>query len=356
LPVIPFIYPSIALNMNRTLGGFLNSCFKSEQLKAILTANMAYYHDDPSSLSLLFFSVAQGGYFKGGSYYIQQGSQELSYYLASVIKENGGKILYEHLVTKIITENSRAIGVEYQSKENNKNLILRVYAETIIANAAIPIVANKLLTGDDACKMKKKIRNLENSCSFFIVFLVFKKPLKETGNRYYSTFINNNENFKVSDWKDLHTKDFSKRPFFFCDYSQIDARLSEDDKGQGVICCTDYIKNWENLSVDEYRAKKDKCAQDLIDQLDKSIPGTKENINYYEVGTPKTLERYILTPGGSVYGFAQTIKQAVPRRISVKSPVKNLYFASAWSFPGGGFTGAIMSGYQCARSVYHHKK
>jgi all-trans-retinol 13,14-reductase len=351
LPIIPFIFPSIAFNMNKTLGGFLGKCIKNEQLKACIAANIAYYHDDPNTMSLLFFSVAQGGFYRGGSYYIRGGSQELSNYLSSVICSNGGKILFNNLATKIIIENSKAIGVEYKPKNDPDKSINRAYAKYVIANSAIPNVAEKLLSGKEALKLKNKIAGLENSCSFFVVFLVFKKPLKDIGNKHYITFVNTEPFFKLSEWKKLHNDDYSKRPFFFCDYSQIDAKLADNGIAQGVICSTDYISNWQNLSIDEYRVKKEKCAQEFLDQLEKVIPGVKDNVDYYEIGTPKTLERYILTPGGSVYGFAQTVRQAVPRRMAVKSPIKNLFFASAWSFPGGGFTGAIMSGYQCARSI-----
>ena len=31
--------------------------------------------------------------------------------------------------------------------------------------------------------------------------------------------------------------------------------------------------------------------------------------------------------------------------------VKNLHFASAWGFPGGGFTGDLLSGYLAARNI-----
>ena len=34
-----------------------------------------------------------------------------------------------------------------------------------------------------------------------------------------------------------------------------------------------------------------------------------------------------------------------------KSLVKNLYFASAWAAPGGGFTGAVIGGWFCAHEV-----
>jgi ferredoxin-NADP reductase len=35
-----------------------------------------------------------------------------------------------------------------------------------------------------------------------------------------------------------------------------------------------------------------------------------------------------------------------------KSPIQNLSFAGAWSFPGGGFTGTIIGGYLCGTSVH----
>jgi len=51
------------------------------------------------------------------------------------------------------------------------------------------------------------------------------------------------------------------------------------------------------------------------------------------------------TPYGSTYGFAQTKEQAGLKRIAAKSPVGGLFFASAWTFPGGGFSGAMIGGY-----------
>jgi phytoene dehydrogenase-like protein len=349
LAIMPFVYPNIVLNMFTTVGKFLDCCTKNEQLKACLVANMSYYHDDPYSMSLLYFSAAQGEFFNG-SYFIQGGSQELSNHLASVVTANGGNILYEHMVTRIITKNNKAVGVEFYQKKN-EGTKLTEHANIIVANAAIPQVEAKLLLQDVALSLKKKIKGLTNSCSFLVIFLQFKKPVKELGNNSYTIFVNENSHFKIKNWKALHDEDYENRPFYFCDYSQIDAKLCPPEKGQGIICCTDYLENWENLSTDEYKRKKAEVAEILIERLNKIIPGIKDEIEHFEAGTPKTIERYILTPGGSVYGFAQTVRQAVPFRLSVKSPVKNLYFASSWAFPGGGFTGAIISGYTCARTI-----
>jgi phytoene dehydrogenase-like protein len=145
--------------------------------------------------------------------------------------------------------------------------------------------------------------------------------------------------------------DWSKRGFVFVDYSQIDSQLAPENKGLGVICTFDYLSDWESLSKEKYRAKKEEVAQVFIERLDKLIPGIKEEIELYEVGTSKTIKRYTLNPEGTPYGFAQIPKQAGRKRIQQKSPIENLYFASAWSMPGLGFSGAIIGGYFCAEEI-----
>ena len=102
------------------------------------------------------------------------------------------------------------------------------------------------------------------------------------------------------------------------------------------------------MSRTEYLAKKEWVAQTFIDRLEKTHPGIKDAIEYYELGTAKTVQRYILTPKGSVYGFAQTPEKVTSEEIK---SIENLYFASAWAKLGGGYSGAIYNGYVCALNI-----
>ncbi len=79
-------------------------------------------------------------------------------------------------------------------------------------------------------------------------------------------------------------------------------------------------------------------------------------IEYSEVGSPKTIQRYTLNPEGTPYGFAQTPHQSIANRIKQRGVLKGLYYASAWTLPGGGFTGAINSGYRCASDILYAEK
>ena len=103
--------------------------------------------------------------------------------------------------------------------------------------------------------------------------------------------------------------------------------------------------HWQIVSPEEYQSKKKDTAQLLIGRLDKVIPGISDAVDYFEVGTPKTILVIKKNTYGNIYGFAQTIEHVELKRITAKSPVGGLYFASAWAFPGGGFSGAMIGGY-----------
>ena len=350
-PIFPILFPKLVSYQNKTVGNFLDSTMRSDDLKLVLMGNLAYYHDDPYSMSMLYYSAGHGSYYSGGGWYIKGGSQKLSDYLSQVIKDNGGEVILNHLVTKILTENNRAVGVEYRKRLPENSETLKVFAQKIIANAAIPNVANDLLSPEASRRLRSQIGNLAIACSLLTVYLGFKKPVRELGNKHYSTVVFDPNIRKQADILKNSRGDFRARNFIFVDYSQIDSGLAPEGKSLGVITTLDYSSDWENLSTQEYRAKKEAVAQILIERLDNFIPGIKKEIEYYEVGTSKTIRRYTLNPEGSAYGYAQIPGQAGMRRIRQKSPIKNLYFASAWTSPGGGFSGAIVSGYFCAEEI-----
>lgn len=352
LPVFPLLYRNVMMREKANLGDFLDSIIKDEDLKLVLLANLGYYHDNPYTMSLLYYAAAQGSYFSGGGHFIKGGSQKLSDYLASVIVSNGGEVLLKHLVTEIITKDNKAIGVRYKKKSGRDTETQEAFGSYIVANAAIPNVVNELLPPSEARdKLASMVSKQEVACSLISIYLGFKRSPNELGNNHYSTFVLGEDVARQSDWAAGCRADWSKRGFVFVDYSQIDSQLASEGKSVGAICTFDYLSDWEDLSKEEYRAKKEGVTQVLIERLDKIIPGIKEEIEYCEAGTAKTMKRYTLNPKGTAYGFAQLPEQSGRKRIPQKSSIENLYFASAWTMPGHGFSGAIMSGYTCAATL-----
>jgi phytoene dehydrogenase-like protein len=335
-----------------SIGEFLDSIIRNEDLKLILLGNLGYFHDDPYSLSLSYYSISQGSYFTGGASFIKGGSQKLSDHLADFIRNHGGEVLLNHLVTGIKTDNNKTTGILYKRKNDPGTGILEASADDIIANNAMPNVAD-LLPEENSTGLKNELQQQTTSASLLTIYLGFNKPVKELGYRNYSTFVYDSS---ITSQRDIHKNnrdDFALRSFTFIDYGQVDSKLAPPGKSVGTICCIDYLKDWEDLDRATYISKKEQVALTLIKRLEKLIPGVGNIIEYYEVGTPYTLKRYTHNPGGAVYGFAQTPSRKV---IDTSKLPDNLHFASAWGKTGGGFSGAIYGGYLCAINMLRKKQ
>jgi len=334
-----------------SVGSFLDSIISNDDLKLILLGNLGYFHDDPYSLSLAYYSIAEGSYYSNGASFIRGGSQRLSDHLAAYIISHGGQVLLNHLVTGVRVKDGRATGVTCRKRNGSAQNPVEYTAGEIVANNAIPALAD-LLPPEPGAQLKDECSGLNTGASLLTVYFGFNRPLRELGHTYYSTFIYDSSVRTQADIAANNRDDFSRRSFTFVDYSQIDSGLAPAGKGVGAVCCIDYLADWDNLSKDEYDQKKEYVAKAFIERLGEVIPGIKDVIGYYEVGTPVTVKRYTLNPGGAVYGFAQNPGRKV---IDSFKPVENLHFASAWGRTGGGFSGAIAGGYLCAFNILRKK-
>jgi all-trans-retinol 13,14-reductase len=336
---------------DKSLGKFLDSIISDDELKLILLGNLGYFHDDPYSISLTYYSVAQGSYFNGGASFIKGGSQKLSDHFADFIRKNGGDVVLNHLVNKLIIENNKLVGVSYIKHGKSSSDIINAFADEIVANAAMQNIA-ELLPERPAAILRKEISKQKSGASLLTIYFGFKSPLDKLGNLHYSTFVFDSSVKTQADILKNNQGDFQNRSFTFIDYGRIDSGLALSGKSVGALCCIDYLKDWENLSDEEYKSKKEMVAGIFIKKLEDLIPGITGEIEYYEVGTSATINRYTMNPNGAVYGFAQTPGKTV---VDTSEIFENLHFASAWGKTGGGFSGAIYSGFLCAYNILRKK-
>jgi phytoene dehydrogenase-like protein len=344
---MPLLYPNIVEASRHTVGSWLDKYITNEKLKLDLAAHVIYYCDDPYVLSMFYFGLPQSGFIGGGGHFIKGGSQKLSSHLANYIEKNGGTVLLGKKAEKIVTRDGRATGVTFRDSFNTDLSPVTIDCDNVVANCAIPLVP-EMLDEPHAGSLKQKTSSQTISCSLLCLYLGFESDLKAFGVKHYSSFIMGDD---VRSLKDVHPNqlgDWSRRSFIFVDYNKVDAQLAPPGKSVGVICGVDYLKNWEGLSKDAYRAKKKEVREVLLQRLEKQFPGIRGSIKYAELATPKTIQRYTLNPEGTVYGFTQSKQQSGFKRIRNNPLIPNLYFASAWAFPGGGFEGAIMSGFLAA--------
>ena len=115
----------------------------------------------------------------------------------------------------------------------------------------------------------------------------------------------------------------------------------------------DRLSNWSHLDQASYAAKRDAWMDALIGRVDQAFPGFASAVVHREMATAATMQHYLNTPGGAVYGFAQVPPRGLPTvgtPRGVQTCVPGLWLASTFG-AFGGFTGSMFGGMLAARAA-----
>ena len=334
-----------------TAGELLDRFFENNDLKTALAGTIPYYGDDPYKLSSVTFVLALSSRFRAGTHYVKGGSARLSANMVNFITSHGGSLLLDRKATKIIVKRKKAIGVEYVNIKRRNPKPTTVEAKFIVANASVPQVVNQLLHRKVNTKFREHVNNLEIGHSMTNIYIGFEKPPKDVENKSFITVVNNRDVIELKDIISNHKGDYERRNFIYADFSQVNSALAPLEKGTGVISFVDYIENWDNLNKEEYTEKKKSIADMFLNRLYVFVPSLTGQITHMHVSTPRTKQENTLNTKGTFLGFANTSNQIGKKRLQNTSPIKNLYFASSWVYPGGGFSSTILAGWQCAKKL-----
>jgi phytoene dehydrogenase-like protein len=326
-----------------------------EAIKCALAANLAYYHDDPDTLSWVFFALAQGGYLGSGGRFIRGGSQRLSSALARAVKTEGGDVLLRRQAVAIRLDcNGRTAGVTHGDRRGeNAN---EHAAPVIIANAAPAAVAGMLPEPARAAFAATYARR-KPSMSVFSATYGLSLPPGKFGMRAYANFLLPAWMRKLSDYRRsaalLAELPAGQAPVMtVVDFSAIDSGLGGPPYPVSVVG-PDRLANWSGLDREGYDAKRDRWRDAIAAAIDGEFPGFASQIVASVFNTAHSMMSYLGTPEGAIYGFAPLPPQGPIWRgfdRSVKTAVPGLYLASA--FAGfGGFNGAIKAGGDAADCV-----
>jgi len=310
--------------------------------------------DAPGKISGLVFAAALNQYHKGGYYYFRGdgeggGSRAVIRALESVIKENGGEIVLNTFVTRIIVEDGEAKAVE--TEEGRK-----YSCRYVISNANAPQTVNKLVGRTYfPKKYLSKLDKMVPGLSCFVVYLGVDCDYRSYFPKGSHVILQNVSWDALESYKYIREGDVDRMPFAFLNFSCVDTVAPE---GKNVLNITtvmpyDWNNGWHYDNKEKYEALKKETAMKLVKRAEKIIPGLSDHIEVMEVMTPKSLEAYSLNPRGAILGWDNTVDQSMLNRLPQETPVDNLYLAGAWTFPAGGQSTVLVSGLVAAEKILH---
>ena len=340
----PFQYRKMWKVRNKTLADLMNAHVKNTELQEILAALWGYYGLPPSKLSGFYYANATGGYLRNGSYYIRQRSQDLSDAIAEVIEDNGGRILYDSTVEKILVEKGVVKGVELSGGRT-------LPARAVVSNASAPTtLQNMVPAGAVPEDYLKKLRGYKPSISSFIVWLGLNRDIRDiTGafSTHVSSGLNSDQDYNAKLNGDIENGSFGVAIYdnIFKGYSAPGTSTLQLIFISGYEPWRKFEANYKAGNKTGYHREKARWADILIKRAERDVvPGLSSMIEVQEAATPLTNWRYTGNTDGAIYGFEQSMDNAYMNRIENHTPIKGLYLAGAWGNPGGGYTGAMRSG------------
>ncbi len=105
---------------------------------------------------------------------------------------------------------------------------------------------------------------------------------------------------------------------------------------------------WKELSKERglYKAEKEKVSSIVIDELNKFIPGIKDQVEIMDVATPLTFERYTGNwQGMQAWPVGPSLVESAAGGFTRTLPgLENFYMAGQWADASVGLAAAAASG------------
>ncbi len=346
----PFKAPKVIANLNRTYSQLLDK-FKITDLKLreLLETFTSFSGVPPDRSSAIMTTGAMLSSmtkcFRPYGYF-----DEFPAMLAEKFQSLGGEILFESPVEKILVEDGIVQGIRIEGKA--------IKADKVITTVD-PMLAMRQLVGDEHLSPKyiEKLENIIMSPSSINVALGLddKIDLSKLDLDYpynvVSTGLGTAE--KLFDGFLAGDHAFSNESFHL---GVIVPSLTTGAKNTVTIRSVPWaLADWKSLRENEYQKylmKKEEWSDFLIDIVEKYfIPDLRKHIVVKDISTPATYQRYSGSPTGSLYDMSSLVTQFGPKRLSMKTPIKNLYQPKF----SHGLYGTMMNGVQVVDLLMNRK-
>jgi len=328
----PISYTRFLTYLNKNAKSLLKKYFTDPEIFKFynkLTSTYCYttVEESPAVLASVMFVDNH----VGGSYYPAGSTLFLPGKLEKVIEENGGDMLLNNEVIKILFESGKPGGVELRNGD-------KIYADNLIYSGTVWNLYGKLI--DRPHTTDKRIawasKQIPTYPSVVLYAYVNKNVIPEDTSPV-EMLVGNPDTLDESE---VTVYIFS-----------IDDRTLCDEDGHVVIAIGPTFERWDIESESAYLKQKEKEKTRLIEVMERRFPGFQDGVRYTEIATPSTIERYTNKNGGAVAGPKQMLGQHMFQRLHTKSEWDTLFYCGESTVMGTGTPAVTISGISAANAI-----
>lgn len=282
-----------------------------------------------------FATTVFGELERGHLFTVKGGSHRFSHAIANELERRGGKIRYHHDVEEIVVENDRAIGVRTTDGELHRS-------DRVVSCAPGYTTIFRMLGGrytNDAIRRRYATWPLFPPIAIASFGTRRTWPDFPPGNQ---VLLERPIAVGHRDIAEIGIRNYGFDPTLAPpDHSVIQCLVQSD------------FDLWHDLhhAPRRYAMKKRQLADEILDRLERHLPGIGESVAMADVATPYTFWRYARSYRGAYEGFLPT-REAMAGRVGKTLPgLKGFHMAGQWVEPGGGVPPAVYSGRQAMQLI-----
>lgn len=307
------------------------------------------------------------------------GSQPLVDAFEQSIVNNGGKIMVEAMVKKIMVEDNTAKGVLLESGD-------QYYADkAIVSNADAILTFDKMLGGDNLTEnMREELYKWKKhvpSLSYYILNVGLDIDVKEVYGLQGDLTIYYPSTNILDTFKTINAGTLPDDFWLWMVFPSVnDSTLAPEGHSVGVLSilvpynCEHYSHVAKSYSFDGYSAKgekgeeyeafKESITRKILERADEVYPGLSSHAVVQDMITPQSIERITLNYQGSTLGvMSEPELNNAPRKpfdlsigFKTQTEINHLYLVGGWTETGFSAPGVIGSGRMVASKILGAKE
>jgi len=284
---------------------------------------------------------------------VKTGMQSWANALADNFRGLGGELKLGARVDKIVTRNGAAVGVESLGAFHPADWVISAvdYKKTFLEMLDDPSILPDPL--------RNKIGQTAVSEGIVTVYLGLDMPPAELRKWLKVPHASYREDRADADVRlGRNDPDFFQRVSVgLYSPSLHDPSLAPEGKsGLMIQAIAPYrwMDNWGGGDRQKYRELKELVKQALVAKASAAIPGLAGRIEYSDLATPLTYERYTGNTDGATSAWSWNPKNKFYKNvigIHIDTPVRNLLISSCWANQIGGVPSAIGAARKCAKKI-----
>lgn len=314
---------------NLSVSAALQERLRSTRLREIIAAQSVYVGSFSEDLSYLYFlHLVYATLFKGNAY-VRGSVQRLSDALAARVEAAGGKVVLDTSVRRIAPDRESGLHCVETARG-------RYYSRRIYINAAPRHVIDLFDDTPELKETRARIAELIPARATTSLYLVLDRDPAELGVTAAEIMIlssTHEQGLQARAEAAAQPTDEAvcERAFWHCSPLEVTNYHVLNPEAGRVLCLNvlDCKKHWPQRRDKAYKPKKARAQEVLLARLIQAKPQLAGHVEFAELSTPLTYQRFTNNTDGSGYGAAvgtQTSSHGFHRHF----PFEGIEFLSAW--------------------------